>query len=92
MKPTVTVDERGVTLHLVDETGHGYAVPLNQEMLTELGAQCAAALERLQSPGRGRLLWRLGRAVVRELMKPEEDGKRSTETPPADTARATDRE
>lgn len=87
MKPTVTVDERGVTLHLVDETGHGYAVPLNQETLTELGAQCAAALERLQSPDqRGRLLWRLGRAVVRELMQPEAHG-----TPETEPAREEDR-
>lgn len=87
-KPAITVDERGVLLHLVDDEGHGFAVPLNQDTLAELGAQCAGALERLQSPEkRGRLLWRLGRAVVRELMQPEEHGP----TSPPDTAREKDR-
>lgn len=71
MKPSITIDERGVILHMTDDAGAGVAVALNAETLGELVAQGTVALERLQSPEtRGQVLWNLGRAVVRELLNP----------------------
>jgi hypothetical protein len=68
MKPTITIDERGVLLHLVDDAGKGFAVALNAETLSELGAQVAVALEKLREPEqRSSFLWNVARAVVREL-------------------------
>lgn len=88
MKPTISVDERGVLLHMVDDDGHGYAVALNEQTLTELGGQITAALEKLQAPERrGQVLWRIGRAIVRELMRKDDDGS----PPSADRARAENR-
>ncbi len=90
MKPSITVDERGVLLHLVDDAGKGYAVALNGETLAALVAQGTAALESLKSPEtRGTMLWNVGRAVVRELFnptKPRDDGP-----PEPDAAREKDR-
>lgn len=90
MKPSITIDERGVILHVTNAAGEGVAVALNKETLGELVAQGTIALEALQSPGtRGTLFWNIGRAVVRELLKhptPERDG-----TPPPDPTREKDR-
>lgn len=90
MKPSITVDERGVLLHLVDDAGKGYAVALNAETLTALVAQGTLALESLKSPEtRGQVLWNLGRAVVRELFN---QPKRDDDGPPEpDAAREKDR-
>jgi hypothetical protein len=75
MKPTITIDERGVLLHLVDEAGKGFAVALNAETLSELSAQVAIALEKLREPEQRRsLLWNVARAVVRELGVKGKDG------------------
>jgi len=71
LKPSITVDERGVILHVTNAAGEGVAIALNSETLGELMAQGTVALERLQSPEtRGRVFWNLGRAVVRELFNP----------------------
>lgn len=69
MKPSISIDERGVLLHLTDPQGHGFAVALNNETLSELGAQIAVALEQVKAPEtRGPFLWNLARAVVREVL------------------------
>jgi len=73
MKPSISIDERGVLLHLTDPQGHGFAVALNTETLNELGAQIAVALERVKAPEtRGQFLWNIARAVVREVLTPNE--------------------
>lgn len=72
MKPSISIDERGILLHMTDAEGQGIAVALNAETLAELVAQGSAALERIKSPEtRGEVLWNLGRAVVRELFSPQ---------------------
>jgi hypothetical protein len=75
MKPSVTVDERGVILHVTNDAGEGVAVPLNAELVTE--ATNAAA--RLLSPEGKRALARgLGRLFLELLQEPEkkDDGKK----------------
>lgn len=42
VKPSVTIDERGVILHVTTEAGEGVAIPLEPKTVLEL----AAALER----------------------------------------------
>lgn len=73
MKPSITVDERGVILHVTTDAGDGVAVPLNAEMVTEV----IQGAERLLSPeGKRRVLRGLGRLFL-ELTAPEkDDGKK----------------
>lgn len=85
MKPSISVDERGVLLHVTDAEGKGVAVKLSAETLTELAAQTTLALERLKHPEG---IWNLARAIVRELTKPDESTDGS---PEPDTAREKDR-
>lgn len=73
MKPSITIDERGAVLHFTDDKGEGIAVALNVETLTEINTQATAALERLKEPEtRSQIFWNVGRALVRELLKPSE--------------------
>jgi len=75
---------------MTDAEGKGFAVALNTETLTELGAVVALALERIKAPEtRGQLLWNVGRAVVRELLETQEE--KANGPPDADAARETDR-
>lgn len=68
MKPSVTVDERGVVLHVTNDAGEGVAIPLNAELVTD--ATKAAA--RLLSPeGKRALLRGLGKAFFELLQEPE---------------------
>jgi hypothetical protein len=77
--PLITVDERGIIVHLVDSEGHGVAVPLNGESLAALAGQCALALEKIKSADtRGGFLWGVARAVVREVLST----KKGTDGPP----------
>lgn len=79
MKPSISIDERGVLLHMTDPEGKGFAVALNAETLNELGAQIAVALELVKAPEtRGPFLWNLARAVVREVLKPNGKGADGT--------------
>jgi hypothetical protein len=90
VKPSISIDERGVLLHMTDAEGKGIAVALNTETLTEIVAQGTVALERLKSPEtRGQALWSLGRAVVRELFKPNQERADGPSEP--DAAREKDR-
>jgi hypothetical protein len=91
LKPSITIDERGVLLHMTDASGEGIAIALNGETLAELVAQGTVALERLKSPeARGPLLWSLGRAVVRELFNPNQP-KPPDGPPQSDDPREKDR-
>ena len=83
MKPSISIDERGVLLHVTDAEGKGLSVALNAETLAELAAQAAVARERLKTPGAA---WQLVRALVRELTKPDE--KKDDGTADPDPARA----
>lgn len=90
MKPSISIDERGVLLHMTDAAGKGVAVALNAETLGELVAQGTVALERLKVPEtRGQILWNVGRAVVRELFKPKQERADGPSEP--DAAREKDR-
>jgi len=91
VKPSVSIDERGVLLHLTDPDGKGFSVALNAERLTELSAQLAFALERIKGPERSELFWSIGRAVVREILIPTEGKTDGPRPPEPDPARKEDR-
>ena len=81
MKPSVTIDERGIILHLTDTQGRGVAVPLSIETLLELQRQLELVRARFQGPELGSTLLRIGRAVVDVITKdknapPEPDDQR----------------
>lgn len=72
MKPSLTIDERGVLLHVTTEQGEGIAIPLDPK---ELAATTTAALERVLTPeGKRRLLRGLGRLFLELTMPGESDG------------------
>lgn len=77
MKPSVTVDERGILLHVTDSEGRGVAIPLDSSAIVELSAGLARARARLvDAKGRKVLMRQLGR-VVWDLMceTPSEEPK-----------------
>ena len=65
MKPSISIDERGVLLHVTDNEGHGIAVPLNRETVSQLSAQLAAAAALFKGPEKSQAWWRLVRAVAK---------------------------
>ena len=72
MKPTVTIDERGVLLHVTDAAGNGYAIPLEPATVIEMAAALSRAKAALKTPeGRSVLVSALG-GLLRELTKPKE--------------------
>jgi hypothetical protein len=86
MKPSVTIDERGVVLHVTDSEGNGVAVPLNAETAAELAEQLANVKAQLAEPSkRWSLLGRISRAVVREVLE------RPDATPDPDKTRKANR-
>ncbi len=76
MKPSVTIDERGVILHVTTDAGEGVAIPLALETVTELVTSLAAARVALMQPqGRKIVLKALAGAFL-ELTKPgDRNGK-----------------
>lgn len=69
MKPSITIDERGVILHVTNDAGEGIAVPLQADTIDQLARQLIVAQERLLSPeGRSLVARLLGSAFI-ELMK-----------------------
>lgn len=50
VKPSISIDERGVLLHVTDSEGRGFAVPLDTQTVLELGAKLAAAKAMLLTP------------------------------------------
>lgn len=71
MKPSVTVDERGVLLHVTNGAGEGIAVPINAELV---GDVTKAAARLLTPEGKSAALRVVGRVLL-ELLK-EDDGKK----------------
>lgn len=68
MKPGVSIDERGVLLHVTTEDGETVSVPLDASTLVELSAGLERARARLlDRAGRKQLLRQLGK-LVWELM------------------------
>lgn len=67
MKPSITVDERGVILHLTNPAGEGFAVELSPSTIVEMGAQLAKAKAAVLTPegkrtiarALGTLFWQL---------------------------------
>lgn len=71
-KPSITVDDRGVLLHVLGPDGEGFAVPLDSSTVLEMSAaltRAAAALKTTE--GRSTLLRGVGR-LLRELAEPKE--------------------
>lgn len=75
MKPSVTIDERGVILHVTSEGGEGIAVPLSAETVTGLLADLATARVSLMQPKGQKILLRALSAAFLELTKPGEKEK-----------------
>jgi hypothetical protein len=69
VKPSITIDERGVLLHVTDSDGNGVAVPLEPSTVLELSAALDRARTNLRTPkGRGVLLRGLA-ALAAEIAK-----------------------
>lgn len=75
MKPSITVDERGVVLHVTDAAGKGFAVPLSAATVAELGLQLARAKARLMTAeGKSEIAKALGELFGKLTRKGDEDG------------------
>jgi hypothetical protein len=62
VKPSITVDERGVLLHITTAEGNGVAIPLDPATALEMWGKLSLALK---SPdGRSTLLRGLGRLLA----------------------------
>lgn len=48
-KPSISIDERGILLHLTDATGHGVTVPIDPEGLSLLAEHAGKALLTLKT-------------------------------------------
>lgn len=65
MKPSLTIDQRGVVLHVTTEAGEGVAVKLDPGTVLELAAGLERARATLKTPeGRSSFLRGLGRLVL----------------------------
>lgn len=70
MKPSLTVDERGLILHVTTEDGEGVAVPLNAQTVGE----AVKAAERVLTPeGKRRLVRGFARLLL-EVIGDENQG------------------
>ncbi len=66
-KPSITIDERGILLHLVDGNGEGVAIPLEPATLLQLSAAVTRAVATLKTPGGRSLLVSAAGALFRQL-------------------------
>lgn len=66
MKPAISIDERGILLHVTDDTGEGIAVPLDPE---RIAAGVKTAIQNAKSEdGKRRILRALG-SLVSDLLE-----------------------
>jgi hypothetical protein len=72
VKPSITVDERGVLLHVIGKDGEGVAIPLDPGTIIEMWGALGRALKTPN--GRTTFLRGLGR-ILGELTMDEEKGK-----------------
>ena len=69
MKPSITVDERGILLHVTDAQGEGVSLPLDPE---RIAAGVVKAVRTAQSSeGKRRILRALGSLVSDLLEEPK---------------------
>lgn len=65
MKPSVTIDERGVVLHVTNDAGEGVSVPLSSQTIREIVAAAGRVQVRLLSPElRGATLKKFGEFLL----------------------------
>lgn len=69
-RPSVTIDERGILLHLTDAEGKGVAIPLEPSTLLQLSAAVTKAVATLKTPRGRSLLVSAAGALFRELTGP----------------------
>jgi hypothetical protein len=73
VKPSISIDERGILLHVTDSEGKGVAIPLDSRSIVELTAGLARARAKLVRPeGRKVLMRELGRIVWELMTDPKE--------------------
>jgi len=68
-KPSITIDERGVLLHVTDSEGNGIAIPLEPGTVLELAAGFDRARASLKTPEGRKALWHGLANIVSELAK-----------------------
>lgn len=69
MKPSVTIDERGVVLHVTNAAGEGVAVPLSMQTISEIVLASGRLKSRLQtSEGQGEAFKQFAKLLL-ELSK-----------------------
>jgi DNA-binding transcriptional regulator LsrR (DeoR family) len=69
MKPSVSIDERGVILHVTDSQGNGVAVPLSVETIAEITTKLQRAKTTIGTPEGKKKLLRGLVALALELTK-----------------------
>lgn len=81
-KPSITVDERGVILHLTNDAGEGFAVELSPSTILEMGAQLAKAKAALVTPEGKRTIVKALGSLFQELIKhPKEENEHGSSKP-----------
>lgn len=80
LKPSITIDERGVLLHVTDKDGHGVAIPLEPTTVLELAGSLQLAAQKLRTPDGKRTLVRGLVDVFAKLAKGgDDDGSNGTD-------------
>lgn len=80
--PSITIDERGILLHLTDGNGEGVAIPLEPATLLQLGAAVGKALAEVKTPRGRSLLVSAAGALFRELTEPTKEERESGASEP----------
>lgn len=73
MKPSISIDERGVLLHVTNEAGEGVTVPLEPATIQQMGQQLAKAKAALMTPEGKRTVTKALSALFWELVGSEKD-------------------
>lgn len=81
-KPSVTIDERGILLHLVDGNGKGVAIPLEPATLVQLSAAVTRAVAEIKTPRGRSLLVSAAGALFRQLTEPAKEERESGTSDP----------
>lgn len=69
MKPSVTIDERGVVLHVTNDAGDGVAVPLSGETIREIVVAAGRLKARMLEPAQRIETFKKFGALLLELTK-----------------------
>lgn len=80
MKPSITIDERGVLLHVTDKDGHGVAIPLEPTTVLELAGSLQLAAQKLKTPeGKRTLVHGLVDVFTKLAKGGDDDGSKGTD-------------